>query len=106
MMNLQLNPAQALALYEMIVSIMTSSSDLETNTRLEEVKQKLKISILDALQVSYSSSNKNKFSSWLDKEQEKIMQLNADLAELRVTTNKEPSASSPSKKRKSKSKSK
>jgi hypothetical protein len=83
-MNLQLNPEQALALYELIVASTASSPKSELSDRLVEVKLKLQSSVVGALDAIYSTSNKDKFSSWVKKEQEKISDLSSQLENLKT----------------------
>ena len=85
-MNLQLNPQQALALYELIVTTTVSSPKSELSDRLVEVKIKLQSSVVEALDTIYSTVNKNKFSSWAKKEQGKISQLNSQLEKLKTSS--------------------
>jgi hypothetical protein len=85
-MNLQLNPQQALALYELIIAATASSPKSELSDRLGEVKIKLQSSVVEALDAIYSTSNKDKFSSWIKKEQDKISQLNSQLEKLKTSS--------------------
>lgn len=83
-MNLQLNPSQLLALYETLVSVMTTSTNVESNTHLMEVKQKIQAGIIDVLNGAYKATNEDKFSTWSKHEQERISKLNADLENLKT----------------------
>lgn len=84
-MNLQLNPEQALALYELIVATTSSSPKSDFSDKLNEVKSKLQTSVVEALDAIYSASNKDKFCTWIKQEQDKISQLNSQLEKLKTS---------------------
>jgi len=91
-MNLQLNPSQILSLYELLVSSLTSNMDLETSTRLKEIKQKFDALIMQSLDEKHSSENKAKFSAWSSRENEKIVSLKNDLQNLKIFEINKPSS--------------
>ena len=82
-MNLQLNSDQLLALYELVVSTSITTLDQEKRAIFNDIKIKLHDVMSDVLTKVQDSSNKEKFSFWAQKEQEKISQLNEDLLKLR-----------------------
>jgi len=84
-MNLRLNPSQLLSLYELTISSLTSNMDVQTNLNLKEIKQKLHELIFESLNETYMHENKNKFSSWSQKENDKITTLKDDLQKVKMT---------------------
>ena len=82
-MNLQLNPKQLLALYELVLSSELILTDSEKKMMMSNIKAKIHELLSSVLTESQDSSNKEKFSFWAQKEQEKISQLNEDLLKLR-----------------------
>lgn len=85
-MNLELNPEQALAIYELIIAATLNAPKKDFVVRLEEVKCKLQLIMTDALCAAYSSSNKDKFNSWIKNEQDKISKLNSQLEKLKCSS--------------------
>jgi len=84
-MNLQLNPNQLLALYELVVHTTSTSSDSKKKSTFIELKEKLHDVISNSLNQANDEKNKEKLSAWLGKEEQKINQLNDELSKLRQT---------------------
>ena len=82
-MNLQLNPEQALALYELIIASTAATPKKDIIIKLDEVKNKIQILIAESLNTVYSSKNDANFSTWSKYEKSKISLLNEELEKIK-----------------------
>lgn len=70
-MNISLSPEQFIAVYNSII--------VNPSREAYEVRSKMQSIILDALSTIDDSTNHNKFSHWMKKEQERLTDLQNEL---------------------------